>query len=67
VSESETDIERTCSQPWDLALPREVAAAQELLAENKKPPLKLEVEQEKTAFDFVEAHPELFNKGTMTS
>ena len=47
----------------DLALPREVAAAQELPAKDKKPPLKLEVQQEETVFDCVETHSDLYNKG----
>jgi len=58
---SETDMERPCS-PVDIALPREVVVTQEL---SKKvfPPLKLDVEQEETSFDFVEAHSELYDKG----
>jgi len=40
-----------------------VAAAHELPAKDKKPPLKLEVQQEETVLDFVEAHPDLYSKG----
>jgi len=36
---------------------------QELSTKEIKPPLKLDVEQEETAFDFVEAHSELYDKG----
>jgi len=46
----------------DLALPREVAAAQELHAKDKKPPIQIENEQEESVFDFVEAHTDLYNK-----
>ena len=46
----------------DVALRRKVAAAQELPANDKKPPLKREVQHEDTAFDFVEAHPDLYSK-----
>ena len=47
----------------DPALSKEFAVAQELPAKDKKPPLKLEVEQEDTVFEFTEAHPDLHHKG----
>ena len=43
----------------NLALPREVTAAQELSAKDTKPHLILEVEQETT----MDAHPDLYSKG----